>query len=69
MQKGIIFYRSKSGRTKNYAEEMAIFLKKQDVAERKKYLNNFYLFIEHTKGIRNLSPEDKAMIKTLRDIK
>lgn len=41
------------------------FLKTKPAKDRKSYINNFLSFIENTKGIRNLSAEEKAMVKEL----
>ena len=52
--------------SKNFVEGFAEFLKTQEVQARKKYLNNFLLFIRETKGLKNLSEQDKKLIKKLR---
>ena len=55
--------------SKEFMNGFAEFLKTQNSKKRKKYFNNFLLFIRDTKGFNNLSKKDKAMIKTLQGIK
>jgi hypothetical protein len=53
--------------SEEFVTGFAEFLKTQESAKRKKYLNNFFLFIRETKGFKNLSEKDKALIKKLRN--
>lgn len=54
--------------SENFVQGFAEFLKTQAVEKRKKYLNNFFLFIRDTKGINNLNSEEKSLIRMLQGI-
>lgn len=51
--------------SEEFIEGFEGFLKTQDAQTRKKHFNNFLLFIRDTKGFRELSEEDKELIKVL----
>lgn len=51
--------------SKDFVQGFSEFLKTQDAVSRKKYINNFLLFIRDTKGFRSLSDKDKELIKQL----
>jgi len=51
------------GLSKIFMKELKKFLKTRNDARR--FHNNFLIFVDDTKGIRNLSAEDKALIREL----
>lgn len=51
--------------SKDFIAGFAEFLQTQDSQMRKKYFNNFLLFIRDTKGFNNLSEKDKELLKEL----
>jgi hypothetical protein len=55
----------RSDLSEDFISGFAEFLKTQDTATRKKYLNNFLLFVRETKGFKNFSAEDKSLVKKL----
>lgn len=51
--------------SKGFIKGFSEFLQSQDTAARKRYINNFLLFIRDTKSFRALSEKDKELIKQL----
>ena len=51
--------------SKKFVSAFGKFLQSKPEEERRRFINNFLSFIEETKGLRNLSNEEKIMLKDL----
>ena len=51
--------------SKPFMTGFAKFLKTQKQADRKRFINNLLVFIDQTKGLNNLSEEEKFMVQDL----
>ncbi len=51
------------GLSKGFVKGLSKFIKTQPVMQRKAYINNFLVFVDQTKGLKNLSAEEKKILR------
>lgn len=52
--------------SKSFMNDFAEFLNTQSAEQRRRYINNLLLFIRETKGLNNISEQNKELVKNLR---
>lgn len=71
---GLVYYDSIEDRiivdkeatlSKEFLEAFSGFLKTRPEKERKSYINNFLVFIDETKGLKNLTDQEKELLRAL----
>lgn len=70
--KGVAYYNSETdkmvvegGLSKGFLEGFAAFVKEQPQDQRKRYTNNYLLFVNETLGLKNLNEKEKKLLKEL----
>lgn len=52
--------------SKQFVETFSAFVKTQPQDKQKSYVNNFLVFVDETKGLKNLNDKEKELIRALR---
>lgn len=54
--------------SEDFADAFIDFLQMQKADQKKRYLNNYLSFVGETKGFKDLTPDDKAIIQRMQDV-